>query len=183
VTTVAAHLAPDVRVRRGAREWIRSYATMTRWEFTGMRLWLPLVVLVQVLLGAGFVLGISLFFSSIPTMVALYVCTGVPVINLVVLGMIMGPQLVADQKSNQGYEYLRTLPAPRTAAMLAWYTVTLVGGLPAVIATLAIAQVRYDLPLSVSPSIVPAVILTSLTGTLIGTPSRTPSRTRWSCGW
>jgi ABC-2 type transport system permease protein len=168
VTALPADLAPDVRMRSGAREWVRSYATMTRWEFTGMRLVLPLIVLVQILLGAGFVLGISLFFEAIPTTVALYVCTGVPVINLVVLGMIMGPQLVANQKSDQGYEYLRTLPAPRTASMLAWYTVTLVGGLPAVVATLVIAQLRYDLPLTISPAIVPAIVLTSLTGTLIG---------------
>ncbi len=84
------------------------------------------------------------------------------------MGMILGPQLVADQKSGQGYDYLRTLPAPRTAAALAWYTVTLIGGLPAVVIALAVAQMRYHLSLSISAAIVPAIILTSLTGTLIG---------------
>jgi ABC-2 type transport system permease protein len=161
-------ITPQVRLRRGAGEWFRSYRTMTRWEFAGMRMYLPLMVVVQILAGAGFVLGIALFFDHIPTSVALYVSTGVPVINLVLMGMILGPQLVADQKTDQGYDYLRTLPAPRTAAALAWYTVTLVGGLPGVIVSLVIAQLRYDLPLAVSPAIVPAIVLTSLTGTLIG---------------
>jgi ABC-2 type transport system permease protein len=164
----AIAISPSSDVRHGAREWWRSYRTMTRWEFTGMRLYLALMVVVQILAGAGFVLGIALFFDHIPTSVALYVSTGVPVINLVLLGLVLGPQLVADQKTEQGYEYLRTLPAPRTAAALAWYTVTLVGGLPGVVVSLIVASVRYDLPMSISPAIVPAIVLTSLTGTLIG---------------
>lgn len=161
-------ITPQISIRHGASEWFRSYRSMTRWELAGMRLYLPLMVVVQIFVGAGFVLGISLFFDHIPTSVALYVSTGVPVINLVLMGMILGPQLVADQKSGQGYDYLRTLPAPRTASALAWYTVTLIGGLPAVVIALAIAQIRYHLPLSISPAVVPAVVLTSLTGTLIG---------------
>ena len=165
---LAVEISPQVRLRRGAAEWFRSYRTMTRWELAGMRMYLPLMIVVQTLAGAGFVLGIALFFSHIPTSVALYVSTGVPVINLVLMGMILGPQLVADQKTDQGYEYLRTLPAPRTAAAFAWYTVTLIGGLPGVVVSLAIAQLRYHLPLSISPAIVPAIVLTSLTGTLIG---------------
>lgn len=161
-------IAPQVRLRHGVGEWFRSYRTMTRWELAGMRMYLPLMVVVQALAGAGFVLGIALFFDHIPTSVALYVSTGVPVINLVLMGMILGPQLVADQKSDQGYEYLRTLPAPRTAAALAWYSVTLIGGLPGVVVSLVVAQIRYGLPLSISVAIVPAIVLTSLTGTLIG---------------
>jgi ABC-2 type transport system permease protein len=159
---------PTSEVRRGAGAWWRGYRTMTRWELTGMRLYLALMVVVQILAGAGFVLGIGLFFPHIPTSVALYVSTGVPVINLVLMGMVLGPQLVADQKTDQGYEYLRTLPAPRTAAALAWYTVTLIVGLPGVAASLLVAAIRYDLPMSISAAIVPAIILTSLTGTLIG---------------
>lgn len=65
---------------------------------------------VQVLSGVGFVLGISLFFAHIPLSAALFVATGVPVINLLMVGLILGPQLVADQKSSGSYEYLRSMP-------------------------------------------------------------------------
>ena len=164
----AVEITPQISIRHGASEWLRSYRSMTRWELAGMRLFLPLMVVVQIFVGVGFVLGIALFFDHTPTSVALYVSTGVPVLNLILMGMILGPQLVADQKSGQGYDYLRTLPAPRTAAALAWYTVTLLGGLPAVVIALAVAEMRYHLSLSISAAIVPAVVLTSLTGTLIG---------------
>ena len=50
------------------------------------------------------------FFEHIPTSAALYVSTGVPVINLTIVGMILAPQLVANQKTNGSYEYLRSLP-------------------------------------------------------------------------
>lgn len=159
---------PQADLRHGSGEWFRSFRTMTRWELAGMRMYLPLMIVVQTLAGAGFVLGIGLFFEQIPTSVALYVSTGVPVINLILMGMILGPQVVAEQKIQQGYEYLRSLPVPRTAAAAGWYVVTLIGGLPGVVVSLVVAQLRYDLPLAVSPSVVPAIMLTSLTGTLMG---------------
>jgi ABC-2 type transport system permease protein len=114
------------------------------------------------------VLGIALFFQHIPPSAALYVSTGVPVINLVMVGLILGPQLVADQKLKQTYEFLQALPVRRTATALAWYTVTLIGGLPAVVVSLLIAAARYDISFAITPSIVPAVLLTAFTGTMLG---------------
>lgn len=35
-------------------------------------------------------LGIALFFDHIPASAALFVCTGVPVINLMIVGPILG---------------------------------------------------------------------------------------------
>jgi ABC-2 type transport system permease protein len=92
----------------------------------------------------------------------------VPVINLLTVGMILGPQLVADQRSNGSYEYLRSMPVSRSVAAAAWYTVCLIGGVPAMVVALGVAQLRYDLPLHVSPMIVPAVLLTSFAGTMLG---------------
>ena len=107
-------------------------------------------MIVQLLSGVGFVLGISLFFAHIPTAAALFVSTGVPVINLLMVGMVLGPQLVADQKVNGSYEYIRSMPVTRSVTAAAWYTVCLIGGVPAMIVSLAVASLRYDLPLDVS---------------------------------
>jgi ABC-2 type transport system permease protein len=156
------------RVRRGPGYWLAGYATMLRWQLVSLRVWLPTLAAIQVLAGAGFVLGIALFFDRVPPTAALYVSTGVPVINLVMVGLIFGPQLVADQKIRQTYEFLQSLPVPGTAAAIAWYTVTLIGGLPAVVISLLIAKARYDLTFTVSPALVPAVLLTAFTGTMIG---------------
>jgi ABC-2 type transport system permease protein len=155
-------------LRRGVPYWLHSYWTLTRWHLAGLRMWLSLLTAIQVLAGAGFVLGIGLFFRHIPATAALFVSTGVPVINLVMVGLILGPQLVADQKVQQSYEFVRALPVPETAAAVAWYTVCLLAGIPAVVVSLSIAEARYGISFAISPAIVPAVLLTAFTGTMIG---------------
>lgn len=167
-TAPVTPVTPIGAIRRGTGYWLGGYRTMVRWQLASLRLWLPILTAVQILAGAGFVLGIALFFKQIPASAALYVSTGVPVINLVMVGLILGPQLVADQKLKQSYEFLQVLPVRRTATALAWYTVTLIGGLPAVVVSLLIAEARYDLSLAISWSIVPAVLLTAFTGTMLG---------------
>jgi ABC-2 type transport system permease protein len=159
---------PAVALRGGVPYWLESYRALIRWHLAGLRMWVALMVVIQIMAGAGFVLGIGLFFAHTPPVTALYVCTGVPVINLVMIGMILGPQLVAQQKLQQSYDYLRSMPTPQTAAAAAWYTVCLLTGIPAVVVSLLIAEARYGISFAVSPAIVPAVLLTAFTGTMIG---------------
>lgn len=164
----AGLILPFGTVQRGLRRSLRDYVSMVRWHLAGLRIWLMLLGSVQALSGVGFVLGISLFFRHIPTSAALFVSTGVPVINLVMVGLVFGPQLVASQRTAGSYEYLRTLPISRAVTAAAWYTVCLFTGLPAMVVSLLVGQLRYDLPLHISPMIVPAVLLTSLAGTMLG---------------
>jgi ABC-2 type transport system permease protein len=124
MTELASPL-PPVSLRRGASYWLGSYRTLVRWHLAGLRMWVMLLTVVQVMTGAGFVLGFALFFAHIPASAALFVSTGVPVINLVVVGLVLGPQLVAQQKLQQSYEFVRALPVPQASAAAAWYTVCL----------------------------------------------------------
>ena len=111
-------------VRRGPGHWWRSYLLMTRWEVGGLRLLLPMIVFVQVITGAGFVLGIGLFFDQIPPMAALFVSTGVVVITLATVGLVLGPQLIAADKAQQVYDFVWSLPVPRSTAAAAWISAT-----------------------------------------------------------
>lgn len=169
-TAAAAGLAPArLEPRTGAAYWFAGFRAMIAWHLASLRLWLVLLALVQVLSGVGFVLGFGLFFEDIPLSTALFVSTGVPVVNLVMTGMILGPQLVADQKVSHSFDFIASLPVPHSASAAAWYVVCLIGGLPAVVVSLSVAVLRYDgLPLAVTPDIVPAVLLTAFTGTMIG---------------
>jgi ABC-2 type transport system permease protein len=168
--TMATVTLPHARleVRGGPAYWLGSYRTMLRWQLASLRIWLPTLALVQVLAGAGMVLGIGLLFADISPTAALYVSSGVPVINLLMVGLILGPQLIADQKTQQSYDFLQALPAPRTMTALAWYTVTLIGGLPAVVVSLLVAQFHYGITFTVSRAFVAAVLLTAFTGTMLG---------------
>jgi ABC-2 type transport system permease protein len=166
--SVAALIAPRSTVEHGIARWSRDYRSMLRWHIASLRIWLVTLTAVQVLSGVGFVLGISLFFDHIPLTAALFVSTGVPVINLLMVGLILGPQMVADQKASGSYEYLRSMPVSWSVTTAAWYTVCLIGGIPAMIVSLAVAQLRYGLPLDISLAIIPAILLTSLAGTMLG---------------
>jgi ABC-2 type transport system permease protein len=159
---------PRIEVRRGPAYWVGGYLTMLHWQLMSLRALLPLLIGIQVLVGAGFVLGIALLFEDISPTAALFVSTGAPVMNLLMVGLILGPQLVAQQKAEHSYDFLQALPVPRTMTALAWYTVTLLGSLPAVVVSLLVAQLRYGITFTVSPAVVAAVLLTAFTGTMLG---------------
>lgn len=158
----------SLAVRRGAAHWWHSYLMMTRWEATGLRLLLPITAFVQVVTGAGFVLGVGLFFAQIPPEAALFVSTGVVVITLATVGLVLGPQLIAAQKAQDVYDFVWSLPVPRSTAAAAWITVNTVIAVPGMVMALLVAQWRYDLSIVVSPVIVPAALLTLYTATMLG---------------
>jgi ABC-2 type transport system permease protein len=142
---------------------------MLRWQLASMRLYVPLMAAVQMLAGLGLVLGFGLFFAGpVPPRSALFVSTGVTVINLYLIGLVMVPQLVGEQKLAKTYDFLQSIPVPRAVAFLAWWSVTLMVGAPAMVASLVTAAIRYHQSFSVSLAIVPAVVLVSLTAIAIG---------------
>jgi ABC-2 type transport system permease protein len=148
--------------------WALAYRRQIAWDFADLRLYLPVLSAVLILQGAGFALGIGLLFGQVPPAAAVFVVTGVPVLNVITAGLIFEPQVIAEQRIRSSYEFLQALPVPRSAAALAWYTVALLTALPAVALTLVTGVARYDLHLTVSPMIVPALLLTCLTGVLMG---------------
>jgi ABC-2 type transport system permease protein len=141
---------------------------MTRWEVTGLRILLPITVFVQLITGAGFVLGVGLFFGQIPLRAALFVSTGVVVVTLATVGLVMGPQLIAAQKAEDVYDFVWSLPVPRSTAAAAWITVNTIIAVPGMVFALVVASWRYDLSIVVSPMIVPAAMLTLYTATMLG---------------
>jgi ABC-2 type transport system permease protein len=148
--------------------WPRAYWRMVAWDLADFRLYLPVLSAVLVLQGAGFALGVGLLFSKMPEAAAVFLVTGAPVMNLITAGLIFEPQLVAEQRTRGSYEFLQSLPVPRSAAAMAWYTVALGTALPAVALTLITGVARYNLHLTVTPMVVPAMLLTCLTGVLLG---------------
>jgi ABC-2 type transport system permease protein len=160
-------MAAAIRVRKGPRHWLRSYRVMLRWELTSLRLFIPVTIAVQVLAGAGFAVGIGLL-RDLSSQEAMYLATGTAVITLVLVGLILGPQIIAQQKANDTYDFLWSLPVPRTAAAAAWTTMAVLIGLPGMIAAVAVAGWRYHLDFHLGWSLIPAVLLTAGTAALIG---------------
>jgi ABC-2 type transport system permease protein len=154
-------------VGRGAGAWWHAFLVMVRWELTSLRLQVPVTIAVQILAGAGFAVGIGLF-RELPPELALYLACGTAVITLVLVGLILAPQLIAQQKAADTYDFLWSLPVPRSAAVAAWTTVTAVMGLPGMVAAVAVSAWRYDLAFEIDGTIVPAVLLVITVGTMMG---------------
>ncbi len=155
-------------VRRGLTYWVRSFQMMTRWELGSLRMLLPLIVAIQIVTGGGFALGVGLLYDDMPARSALYLSTGVAVVTLITVGFVLGPQLVAQHKLAGTYDFMWSLPVPRTTQAAAWVLVNSVIALPGMVAAVLIAGWRFDLELRLSWAIVPAVLLTIVGATMIG---------------
>jgi ABC-2 type transport system permease protein len=170
MTTVELELARSwATERRGPGHWVASLGLMLRWELSSLRLVLPVTIAVQLLFGAGFAIGFGLILPDISAVAATYLVTGAAAMTLILVGLTIGPQFVTNHKQRGTYEFLWSLPTPRSASTAAWFVVTLMLGLPAFVATLLVGSWRYDLELSVSLApLLPAVLLVVFTATMLG---------------
>lgn len=155
-------------LRRGPGYWISTYLLMVRWELLNQRLMLPIMVVLQIMLGAGMAIGLGLFIANPTSAEAAYLATGATVFPMMTLGLNMLPQVVAQQKLEGTYEYVFGLPVPRMAMYFAGLTVWSVIGLPSAAVALVVAAWRYDIDLSVSPFVVPAAFLVISVASAIG---------------
>lgn len=158
----------QARVRRGFSFWWDGYRSMLRWEIVDLRGIAVFVFAIQLVIGALFVLAVGLFFEDMPVRSAQYVTTGSFVVSLIMLAMVAAPQFIAAQRIAQQYEYRWSLPVPRSAGTLAWFTVALGIGLPGAVVALVVGALRYGISYQISASIVPAVLLSLLTAGLLG---------------
>jgi len=144
--------------RSGVGHWLAGFSSMLRWEITNMRL----------LLRAGLVIGFGLLIQDMAQQTALYLSTGAVVITLILVGVVMGPQLVAQQKMDGSYDFMWALPVPRSASTVAWLVLNVFIAIPGMVGALLVAMWRYDVSFTVSWLVVPAVLLTLVCGTLLG---------------
>lgn len=167
-TSTGGSLAAYAEPRDGVSWWLHGYAAMVRWHLVSLRLWAATATAIEILSGVGMVYGIGLLAPHLSTRGMLYATTGPAIVALILLGLIFGPQLVAQEKMAGRYEYMLTMPVPRSAAALAWYTVTLLIGLPAAAVTIAAGMVRFGISLSPSAQLIPALLLGTFAITMAG---------------
>lgn len=148
--------------------WLRSYGLPLRWNLLRSRTVLPLILAIQTLLAAGIVFGFSLLVPELDRTTALYLTTGAPTVALISVGMVLAPQLVAQQKQRGWFDHQRAMPVPRLAMLAADASLWLVVGAPGMVVAVVAASLRFDLDLAVSPLVVPAALLVALVTVAIG---------------
>lgn len=156
-------------LRVGPASWLRSFALMLRYELLGARQWAGVMVVVQFMMGAGMAVMYGFFYPEVTPTVALYITTGIPTLALVPMGFVMIPGAIGEQRTSGTFDFLWSLPTPRSAqvsAMLALYTAL---SMPGAALALVVAAWRYDVDLTLSWMLLPAVLLSAVMAVSVGT--------------
>ncbi|MBQ0985575.1 ABC transporter permease [Streptomyces sp. F63] len=148
--------------------WLRSYGLLLGWTALRSRATLPLNLIIQTCLAVGIIIGFGYLVPEMDDATALYFATGAPVLGLITVGMVIGPQEVASSKQEGIFDFNRSLPVPRSALIASDATVALLTALPGMLAALVVAGLRFDLSLDISPLVLPAVLLTAFTAIGLG---------------
>ncbi len=159
---------PGVAVRRGAGYWLAGYRTMLRFELTNLRTWVVIALLIQLLMSAGMVFMYGFYFGDMPSEVQTFLVTGIPALALVPIGFVLVPGMIMQHKLRDTYDFVWSLPVPRIAAAAATFTISSAIGIPGTVLALWIADLRYDVAISISAAAVAAILLVSLMATSVG---------------
>jgi ABC-2 type transport system permease protein len=155
-------------VRAGIGYWFSSLGARLRFDVAQARQWAGMMVSVQVMLGAGMAEVYGFFYPHVTPAAALYIATGTPALALIPLGFSMIPNTVCQQKLSGTFEFIWSLPGPRSAQGASTFLLYTVLALPGMVLALIVSALRYGIHLSVSPEIVPAALLCSLMAISVG---------------
>ena len=148
--------------------WLNSYLLILRWQALLAKPLFPLFVVMHLFTGVGMVVGLSYMYPQIDDESAMFLATGGSTMTLIVLGLILVPQAVANAKSQGHFEYMFSLPAPRMAFLGADLTIWILAVLPGVVAALAYGAWRFEYEYQLSWLVIPAFLMVVLTATGIG---------------
>jgi ABC-2 type transport system permease protein len=146
----------------------RNYALMLKWQVLSNKPLFPVEMIVQVMIAAGLVIGISFFFPEITPNTAKFLTTGAPAVIFLMIGLVMVPQMIAMARKEGIFDYMWSLPVHRLTYIAADATVWVLVCLPGVLISLTLGALYHDFSFQISPLVVPAMLLISLTGVFIG---------------
>ncbi len=155
-------------LRSGVGYWLASMASMMRFDYGRVRQWVPMMIVIQTFMGAGMALLYGFFYPHVTAVRALYITTGAPTLALVPVGFVMLPGTVADQKLAGTFDYIWSLPSPRSAQAASTFTLFTLFALPGSVLALLVAAWRYDVHLAFSALLIPAVLLCALMAITVG---------------
>lgn len=158
---------PDV-TRAGIRYWLSSLRAMLRFDFGRARYWAPMMAVVQVMMGAGMAITYGFFYPNVSGPVGTFIATGTPTLALIPLGFVMVPGAVGQQRLEGTFDFIWSLPSPRSAQVTSTFLLYTGLSLPGMVLALLVAVWRYGVDLHASLLFVPAVLLCALMAVSVG---------------
>lgn len=167
--TVPVGFVPlGAELRRGPAAWLGGFTAMMRFEWANIRPWAGLVFIVQIMMGVGMALMYGFFYPTIDETTALLITTGVPTLALIPMGFVLVPNSVVTQRMAGTFDFLWSLPVPRSAQVSASFAVNALLALPGTALALLVGVWRYGADLRLSPILVPAVLLSAFMCVAVG---------------
>ncbi len=150
------------------RHFWRSYLLLLQWDFLRRRRILPTIIVIQAALAVGVVYGLAFLIPDVDPKSALYLSTGAPTLSMLILGLTVVPQEVAQAKLTGRLDWFSTLPIPRLAPLASEITYWLAASLPGTVLALIVASYRFEFGLRVNAAVVPALLLVAATASAVG---------------
>lgn len=147
---------------------LSGYLTLSRWQLLQAASYLPVVVVLQLVIGAGTVVGMGFLIPQLDRESATYLATGAPTLGLIMLGIAAVPQSVSQARLGGLYDYFQAQPVGRLSYLVAEMTVLLLIAVPGSAAALFVAVVRFDVVLRPAPAALLVGLLVALTATAVG---------------
>ncbi len=157
-----------IRSGHGAAGPVRQTGLLMQWQFRRGAQHMPLLVLVQILLAVATVVGYGMLLGDPPRSVAVYLATGAPTITLIMVGLVMTPQMIAQSRTEGSLDWMRTLPVPRGLFLAADLLVWTLLALPGMVLGILAGALRFGIDLAPTPWFVPAAIVVSATAASVG---------------
>ena len=147
---------------------LKQTGLLIQWQLRRGTEQLPLMVLVQALLAVGTIIGFGFLIGDLDPVSALFLSTGAPTITLIMVGLVMTPQMVGEEKHEGSLDWKHTLPVPRILFLVADLVMWTVIALPGLVLAILVAIWRYDVSFAISPWLILGVIIVSLTAASFG---------------
>ncbi len=166
--TVDVVVPLGAELRRGPAAWVHGFVDMMRFEWATIRPWAALVFIVQIMMGVGMAIMYGFFYPTVDETTALLITTGVPTLALIPMGFVLVPNSVVNQRMAGTFDFIWSLPVPRSAQVSASFVVNAALALPGTVLALLVGMWRYGVDLSLSPILVPAVLLSTVMCVSVG---------------
>ncbi|MDO4888043.1 MAG: ABC transporter permease [Actinomycetaceae bacterium] len=144
----AAPIAP-APTRKRPSPWT-TYVCLLRWTAEQVGMVVPFTLVVQLLFAAGIIVGFGLLSPQITDAFIHNVACGAPTIMILMVGLVIVPQGLAQSKQNGSFTYIRSLPVARSLHLAAETTIWSAVALPAVPVAVVVARLRYDVDFSLN---------------------------------
>jgi len=154
--------------RSGPAHWLTAFGHLTHWQLLRLRRLLPISMVIQVLSSTGIVIGMGLLYGDLPAERVQYLTTGAVTISLIVVGLVMGPQILAQERISGSAEFMASLPVPRSASTMGWMVLNTTVTAPGIVAAILAARWYHGVALDVTWVLVPATALVVFGATMTG---------------